>query len=48
MRLYLGSLDRRLYVINDIHTAIHERFRAAGIEIAFPQLDVRFRGPPPG
>ncbi len=48
MRLYLGSLDRRLDVINDIHTAIHERFRAAGIEIAFPQLDVRFRGPPPG
>jgi len=48
MRLYLGSLDRRLDVINDIHTAIHERFRAAGIEIAFPQIDVRFRGPPPG
>ena len=48
LRLYLDSLDRRLDVINDVHTAIHERFGEAGIEIAFPQLDVHFRGPPPG
>ncbi len=47
LRLYLGSLDRRLDVINDVHTAIHERFNAAGIEIAFPQLDVHLRNPPP-
>jgi potassium efflux system protein len=48
LRLYLGSLDRRLDVINDVHTAIHERFNAAGIEIAFPQLDVHLRTPHAG
>jgi potassium efflux system protein len=46
LRLYLASLDNRLGVINDIHTAIHERFTAAAIEIAFPQLDVHLRPPP--
>ena len=40
IRLYLASLDKRLPVLDDIHTAIHERFAAEGIEIAFPQLDV--------
>jgi potassium efflux system protein len=41
IRLFLASLDKRLPVLDDIHTAIHERFAAEGIEIAFPQLDVR-------
>lgn len=45
IRLYLGSLDKRLPVLDDIHTAIHERFAAEGIEIAFPQLDVHLRRP---
>ncbi len=40
IRLYLASLDKRLPVLDDIHTAIHEKFAAEGIEIAFPQLDV--------
>jgi potassium efflux system protein len=46
LRMYLGSLDHRLDTINDVHTAIHEQFNAAGIEIAFPQLDVHVRNPP--
>jgi potassium efflux system protein len=46
LRMYLGSLDHRLDTINDVHTMIHERFNAAAIEIAFPQLDVHFRNPP--
>lgn len=46
VRLYLGTLDRRLPVLNDVHTAIHEQFAAAGITIAFPQLDVHVRQPP--
>jgi potassium-dependent mechanosensitive channel len=45
IRLYLASLDKRLPVLNDIHTTIHERFAAEGIEIAFPQLDVHLRRP---
>jgi potassium efflux system protein len=47
LRLYLAVLDHRLAVITDVHTAIHERFAAAGIEIAFPQLDVHIRPPSP-
>jgi potassium-dependent mechanosensitive channel len=45
LRLYLASLDNRLGVITDVHTAIHEQFAAAGIEIAFPQLDIHLRRP---
>jgi potassium-dependent mechanosensitive channel len=44
LRFYLASLDRRLSVVSDIHTAIHEQFATAGIEIAFPQVDVHFPG----
>ena len=40
IRAYLGLIEKRLVVINDLHTAIHDRFAAEGIEIAFPQLDV--------
>jgi len=48
IRLYLAALDKRLPVLNDIHTAIHERFAAEGIEIAFPQLDVHIHRPTKG
>ena len=41
VRAYLSLIEKRLSVINDLHTGIHERFAAEGIEIAFPQLDVR-------
>jgi small-conductance mechanosensitive channel len=31
-----------------VHAAIHEQFAAAGIDIAFPQLDVHLRHPVAG
>lgn len=40
IRAYLSQIEKRLVVINDLHTTIHERFAEEGIEIAFPQLDV--------
>ena len=40
LRAYLPDLDNRLLAIHQIHTAIHEQFNAADIEIAFPQRDV--------
>jgi potassium efflux system protein len=43
IRAYLSQIEKRLVVINDMHIAIHERFAAEGIEIAFPQLDVTLK-----
>jgi len=43
MRCYLPNLDNRMTVIHDLHTAVDREFRAAGIEIAFPQHDVHIR-----
>jgi potassium efflux system protein len=40
LRCYLGSLDNRLAVVSALHQSINEKFRAAGISIAFPQRDV--------
>ncbi|MCU0834285.1 MAG: mechanosensitive ion channel [Chromatiaceae bacterium] len=40
MRCYLDSLDYRLGTITELHLAIYEKLRAAGISIAFPQRDV--------
>lgn len=40
IRAYLPDLENRLLVIHELHTAIHEEFNKAGIEIAFPQRDV--------
>jgi potassium-dependent mechanosensitive channel len=40
MRAYLSDLDNRLVTITELHQAILDKFRAAGIEIAFPQRDV--------
>jgi len=59
LRSYLGSMDNRLATITALHTAINEKFNAAGIVIAFPQrdlhldtdrpLDIRLhRSPPAG
>ena len=47
VRCYLASLEYRLDTITELHTRIHERFLAEGIEIAFPQLDVHLKPPPP-
>lgn len=47
MRCYLPDLDNRLATIHDLHTMINDRFRDAGIEIAFPQQDLHIRSLPP-
>ena len=43
MRCYLPNLDNRLTTIHELHMAVDREFRAAGIEIAFPQQDVHIR-----
>ena len=43
MRCYLPNMENRLTVIHDLHIAVDREFRAAGIEIAFPQQDVHIR-----
>ncbi|MEQ8638092.1 mechanosensitive ion channel domain-containing protein [Gimesia maris] len=40
LRAYLPDLEKRLVVIHQIHTSIHEQYAKAGIEIAFPQRDI--------
>jgi potassium efflux system protein len=40
LRCYLESLDNRLAATSELHQSINEKFRAAGISIAFPQRDV--------
>ena len=40
MRAFLGNMDTRLQTITEVHQAILDKFRDAGIEIAFPQRDV--------
>ncbi len=46
LRVFLASLEKRLQAIHDLHTAINEKFQAAGIEIAFPQTDIHIRSVP--
>ncbi|QDU41081.1 Miniconductance mechanosensitive channel MscM precursor [Maioricimonas rarisocia] len=43
VRAYLPTLDRRLATIHDLHTEIHRRLGAEGIEIPFPQRDLHVR-----
>jgi potassium efflux system protein len=43
LRCYLPNLDNRGTVIHELHVAVDREFRAAGIEIAFPQQDVHVR-----
>jgi potassium efflux system protein len=40
MRAYLNNMDARLQTISELHQDILDRFREAGVEIAFPQRDV--------
>ena len=47
LRCYLENLDYRLAVITELHQAIDDRFRAAGIGIAFPQRDLHLRSAEP-
>jgi potassium efflux system protein len=43
LRAYVGALSERLPAITELHGAIDQKFRAAGIVIAFPQRDVHLR-----
>ncbi len=47
IRCYLPNLDNRLEVVHRLHSTIHSRFGAEGIEIAFPQRDLHLRSVPP-
>jgi potassium-dependent mechanosensitive channel len=47
IRTYLPDLDNRLSVIDALHTNIDRVFRAAKIEIAFPQRDLHLRSVDP-
>ena len=46
IRAFLANMDHRMETINDLHTIIHQRLAAAGIEIAFPQRDINIRSLP--
>jgi len=41
LRAYLPDLNNRLTTITELHTKIHEAFAEAGIQIAFPQREIR-------
>jgi potassium efflux system protein len=43
LRVFVPSVDYLLSVRHQLHKAIDQEFRAAGIEIAFPQRDVHVR-----
>ncbi|WP_164102646.1 mechanosensitive ion channel domain-containing protein [Candidatus Laterigemmans baculatus] len=47
VRCFLTSLEARLQIIHELHTAIHDRFKEEGIEIPFPQRDLHIHGWPP-
>ena len=47
LRCYLPTLENRLGVTTELHTAIHCAFAAADIEIPFPQRDIRVHWPEP-
>jgi potassium efflux system protein len=43
LRCFLPSMENRSATITDLHLAIDDCFKEAGIEIAFPQLDLHLR-----
>lgn len=43
LRTFLGEVEGRLGVIDDLHTQINNAFNDAGIEIAFPQQDINIK-----
>ena len=40
LRCFIGSVDERLPATSDLHKAIDQKFREAGLSIAFPQRDI--------
>jgi potassium efflux system protein len=47
LRCYLQNMDYRIDTITALHQAIDDKFRAAGIGIAFPQRDLHIRSVQP-
>ena len=47
LRCYLPTMDNRIATITALHQAIDDKFRAAGIGIAFPQRDIHLRSAEP-
>ncbi len=43
IRTFLGEVDSRLRVVDQLHMRINEAFEKAGIEISFPQQDIHVR-----
>lgn len=48
LRFFVRELSERLRTTHELHTRIITEFRARGISIAFPQMDVHLRPPPAG
>lgn len=46
MRPYFPDLENLLPTLHELNTTIHDEFRKAGIEIAFPQRDLHLRSFP--
>jgi len=44
LRTYVGDVSNKLTVLSDLNIAVLEAFRAAGIDIPFPQTDVHLKG----
>ncbi len=43
LRAFIPNLDHWADAMNELHTTIDQEFKKAGIEIAFPQMDVHIR-----
>jgi len=48
LRFYIGGVTHWLVAQDELCRTIDEAFREAGIEIAFPQMDIHVRMAPPG
>jgi potassium efflux system protein len=46
LRCFSPDVDHRLRIQHDLHLGVDRAFRAAGIEIAFPQRDLHLRSTP--
>src|SRR5436305_155416 len=44
LRCVVANVDEGILVKSDLHFAILRSFRAAGIDIPYPQRELRFRG----
>lgn len=47
LRLFVSAMSDRMLVTHNVNTAIDRKFREAGLEIAFPQLDVHLHSSEP-